>query len=156
MPCIMLSAHIALGNSYTTYYLEHDYLGFLNGKADIFYLSLRLYNYWAQKERIKINGARKIVVEFYDRPGSYIYPPDPILGSIVKYSGFLDFEKIKAIHDIVEQRIYFIDAYHQMMEKLCAEFEWDQKVFQSVYKKTIQGLRNQVYPKDFDPANIII
>lgn len=156
MPHIMLSAHIALENIYTTYYKEHNYHGFLNGKTDIFYLSLRLYNYWAQKEKIKIKGVRKIVVEFFDRPGSYTNPPDPILGAIMRCGRFLDFEKLKTMDDIVEQRLYYIETYHQIMEGLCAEFGWDEKVFRSVYEKTIQGLKDQLYPKDFDPKKIII
>lgn len=144
------------GNSKFNTYFNANLGHFLKDGPNVFHLPLKLYNYWARKEKLNIRGVKKIVVEISEFHHGGLLLPGTALGAIVQSNNYFNFEHLISIEELDEKRLYFIMCYHQILKNLCIEFGWDIGIFKVVYEKTVECIKLNSYPKDFDEKKIVI
>jgi hypothetical protein len=130
-------------------YFKVNYGDILQRNPGIFSLPPFLYSYWLSKNKVKINGARKISMymsEFKDQIRSV---PRSVSTTIKEYNCYIDFEQLISIENDIDKQLIILDRMHESILKMAQEYGWNKDVFDEIYRRTHENIKNSIIPEDF-------
>jgi len=119
--------------------------------------TLKLYNFWANKKKLKIKGVKKISISFERQPNiQKINAPIPMVGAVSIIEVSFDFDAFWSIKNDGLKQIFFLDALNDIIANAAKELNWPLDKLSESYAMTKENILNNTIPEKFDPDSIWI